>query len=696
MSALSLGDTSMPSLLRRLERGQLRSVPHSFHGHLSHIPRMRRTAVLEGHAGCVNRLAFSEDANTLISASDDCTLRLWDVPTLTPRDVLAPGHFSNVFGVAFMPGTSNSYIASAGLDSQVRHTNVLTAASTLWNCHQRMVKTVTAVTPHVFITASKDGTARQFDVRVRPHHAKYNASNIIVRITNRLNHVRGLNCAEISPMSENHLLVSASEPCVRIYDRRKCGSFVLRPSSDEECEGLHTSSIGDCVNKLIPPHMLESAPETGTRCGVRKRTYATFATYSPDAKQVVASFYDDIVHVFDLPNQHQPVSCRSPFMSRAQERQVIFHFVQEACQHVAALQHSAALGCANRVLELQPDHLLALVLRAEALIRRNSYGDLRSSFATLSRVCKLILQDNSRVAELFGTHTPDGDLCLKPDLPSCARKAEIWLQIFHYKQVSALFRLTPAQQIRMMQSGTPASSAAEKRLEHLDILSSLITKFVETSLHPTRRDIAYDKALGNADERAQLFGSKASKQRGEVLQRLFDGFYRGLPSLRQEIQRFIECLQENVSGDEQEFPCESVDDNCSTDSWDEVCEDKAEEKGDLESIQKYLFNPSDVESSTLFGPPPAAQQRWRSFYGHCSTLTDIKEARFYGSRSQVVLSGSDDGHVYMWAAKTGELLRKVHADEQIVNCVLPHPSHSMIVSSGIDNDIKVITPEGSA
>lgn len=692
MSALSLGNTSMPSLLRRLERGELTSAPYHFHGHLSHIPRMRRTALLQGHAGCVNRLAFSEDANTLISASDDCTLRLWDVPTLTPRTVLAPGHFSNVFGVAFMPGTSDSYVASAGLDSQVRHTNVHTAASTLWSCHQRMVKTVTAVTPHVFISASKDGTARQFDVRVPPYHTKYRASNIIVRITGRLSRARGLNCAVISPMSENHLLVSASEPCVRIFDRRKCGSFVLRPTNDDE-ESLHPTSIGDCVNKLTPPHMLDSAPETGTRCGLRKRTYATFATYSPDAKQVVASFYDDIVHIFDLPNQHQPVACRSPFMSRAQHRHVIFQFIQNAVLHVATLQHSAALGCANRVLDLQPDHILALVLRAESLIRRNSFGDLRSSFATLSRVCKLILQDNSRIAELFGTHTPDGELCLRPDIPACAEKAEIWLQVFHYKQASVLFRLTPPQQIRMMQPGTPASNLAEKRLEHLDVLTSQIAKFVETKLHPTSKDIAQDKALGNASQRTFLFGCKASKQRGDVLQRLFDGFYRGLPSLRLEIQRCMASLREHVSGDELEFPCES-DDTCSTDSWDDSSEDKLEEMGDLEKLQKDLFNPSDVESSSLFGPPPAAQQRWRSFYGHCSTLTDIKEARFYGNQSQVVLSGSDDGYVYMWATKTGELLRRVPGDEQIVNCVLPHPRHSMIISSGIDNDIKVMTPQG--
>lgn len=438
--------------------------------------------------------------------------------------------------------------------------------------------------------------------------------------------------------------------------------------------------------------MQDSAPETGTRTGARKKVYATFATYSPDAKQVVASFYDDLVHVFDLPNHHQPVVCRSPFMSRSQHRRAVFHFMQEATEHTLASENTEALGRTNRVLELEPDHVLALLLRAEAFVRRNSFGDLRSGFATLCRLCKLLQKDSSRIAELFGTHTPDGDLCLPPDSPACAERTEVWLKVLQYRQASILFRLTPAHHIRMVLPGTASSNITKKRLEHLDSMTAQIGKFLEFRLHPTNQKLASDKAFGNQAEQNRLFATPASKMRGEVLHRVFECFFQGLPALRTEIQNGLSHLRDH-NNDNLEFPCDS-DNTYTSDSEDDVVEEKLEIVGDLEKLQKEDFNPSDVETSSLWGPPPADQQGWRSYYGHTSTQTDIKEARFYGSQNQVVLSGSDDGNVYMWAARTGELLRKIPGDDHIVNCVLPHPTRSMIISSGIDSTIKVIAPEG--
>jgi WD40 repeat protein len=38
--------------------------------------KLELSAVLNGHTGCVNRLAWNQDGSLLASASDDCQVRL--------------------------------------------------------------------------------------------------------------------------------------------------------------------------------------------------------------------------------------------------------------------------------------------------------------------------------------------------------------------------------------------------------------------------------------------------------------------------------------------------------------------------------------------------------------------------------------------------------------------------------------------
>lgn len=686
----SLGVNSLPSLLRRLELGSLSNPIHYLHGHLSQTPRIRQQVELHGHQGCVNRLAFSDDYETLISASDDCTLRLWDVASLRQRAVLDPGHMSNIFGVAFMPHTGNAFVASSGLDHQVRHTSVERAVSTLWSCHSDSVKMVTAVSPHVFISASIDGTARQFDVRVPPFHSKYAASTIIVRIAVRDSPPRGIFSAVLSPQSDNHLLVAASEPCLRIYDRRRCGSFVARSAVDER--QLHPKSIGECVQKLTPPHMHESSPEICLPSFISRHKYATFATYSPDGKQVVASFYDDMVHVFDLPGYSHTVTCQAPFQSKRQLRYAVFRFLQDTVR-LFGVHLTQTVGCANRVLEIDPQNVLALVLKAEALLRRNRFGDMRSSFAVLATAIQVIQEDGGRIAQLWGLQTAEGPMCMSAESPLCADRAEIWLNILQYRQACALFRMVSMHNI----SHSPDSSQVEftrKRLDNLNALTTRLDQYREAKLNSKGRKDTDEKALGNSFEKAQIYKSTGGRQRGEILQRLFDSFFDGLPDLQKDIQTKISGLRGIVDNDMAVQSESDSTESCSTDTVNDLAEDKLEALELFEKQRQHSGEDVEKDDENLWGPPPSAQRGWRSFYGHSSTQTDIKEARFYGARNQVVLSGSDDGFVYMWAARTGYLLTTVHGDDQIVNCVLPHPTRSMIMASGIDDSIKVLTPEG--
>ncbi|KAG7270907.1 hypothetical protein CRUP_000266 [Coryphaenoides rupestris] len=80
------------------------------------------------------------------------------------------------------------------------------------------------------------------------------------------------------------------------------------------------------------------------------------------------------------------------------------------------------------------------------------------------------------------------------------------------------------------------------------------------------------------------------------------------------------------------------------------------------------------------------------YCGHCNTTTDIKEANFFGSNGQYVVSGSDDGSLFIWEKETTNLVRILQGDESIVNCLQPHPSYCFLATSGIDPVVRLWSP----
>lgn len=66
------------------------------------------------------------------------------------------------------------------------------------------------------------------------------------------------------------------------------------------------------------------------------------------------------------------------------------------------------------------------------------------------------------------------------------------------------------------------------------------------------------------------------------------------------------------------------------------------------------------------------------------------QVNFFGPRSEYVVSGSDCGHIFLWAKETGELKQLLFGDSRgAVNCLEQHPSQPILATSGLEHDAKV-------
>jgi guanine nucleotide-binding protein subunit beta-2-like 1 protein len=76
---------------------------------------------LKGHSHFVSSVAISRDSKHVVSGSWDKTLRLWDLSTMTTRQLFT-GHTKDVLTVAF--SQDNRMILSGGMDKTLRFWNI--------------------------------------------------------------------------------------------------------------------------------------------------------------------------------------------------------------------------------------------------------------------------------------------------------------------------------------------------------------------------------------------------------------------------------------------------------------------------------------------------------------------------------------------------------------------------------------------
>ncbi|XP_072049225.1 DDB1- and CUL4-associated factor 8-like [Amphiura filiformis] len=236
------------------------------------VSRFDKYCELKHHDGCVNTLHFNQSGSLLASGSDDLEVVLWDWAKKKPVLVYESGHRSNVFQAKFMPFSGDTTLVSCARDGQVRvaelsSTGVCKGTRKIVQHKQAAHKLgLEPDSPVEFLSCGEDAAVFGIDLRdtLRP--------NKLVTVKESDKKV-ALYTIFVNPVNTNEFAVGGRDHYVRVYDKRRI--------SDDETNGI--------VKKFCPHHLVDSDIRANVTCCV----------YSHDGSELLASYNDEDIYIFD-------------------------------------------------------------------------------------------------------------------------------------------------------------------------------------------------------------------------------------------------------------------------------------------------------------------------------------------------------------------------------------------------------------
>lgn len=106
----------------------------------------------------------------------------------------------------------------------------------------------------------------------------------------------------------------------------------------------------------------------------------------------------------------------------------------------------------------------------------------------------------------------------------------------------------------------------------------------------------------------------------------------------------------------------------------------------FDSVKNQTFDIPDDEEVNLYQ---------RIFHGHRNVQT-VKQVSYHGQKSELVVTGCDSGHVFMYSSSSGDIVKVLKADERgAVNCLASHPLDDILATSGLSHYATFFRPAGS-
>ncbi|KAK3930304.1 DDB1- and CUL4-associated factor 8 [Frankliniella fusca] len=240
------------------------------YGSLHCVKRLELMYKLDEHRGCVNTISFNQSGTRLASGSDDKKIIIWDWAIGKSVLTYSSGHNNNVFQAKFLPMSGDNHIVSSARDGQVR----LAVLSSTGECrstrrlahHRKPVNKLALLpeTPHVFLSAGEDGRVMAIDVRG-------NKQSTLVTVKDSAKRKIGLYSVDAHPLNGDEFCVCGVDYFIRVYDKRKI------------------DLNGAPMKKFCPSHIY----------GTNKYTTVTCALYNHDGSEIIGSYNDESLYLFD-------------------------------------------------------------------------------------------------------------------------------------------------------------------------------------------------------------------------------------------------------------------------------------------------------------------------------------------------------------------------------------------------------------
>lgn len=593
------------------------------------IDRLGLEYELEGHMGCVNCLEWNEKGTLLASGSDDVQIIIWDPLRHRKVTSIRTGHQGNIFSVKFLPSSGDNIVVSGAADSKVRvHDMTARETTHVFTCHASRVKRIATSGKEPFMFWS-----------------------------------------------------AAEDGCVMQFDLR-CPSYI------------HTENQNVLIN--LDSHM---GIQAEFKC-------ITINPVRPELMAIGAN--DPYVRMYD----RRMLSCQT---LKASEDGI--HRVN-AAEEFPLPRNCVRYFCPGHIPQKKDDYRKKLRALAATYITFSPDG--KELLANLGGEQIYLFDVNRRnIPQKF-----DLSMVLGPTTNGVVKEAGAsGVNGYSTYKNGATNGVTNGV-MKQLQETVEASAKAiaiekpahkKHKLDKpslppaVESLKREANSYFETEKY-SKAILLYNKAICMAPNTSMLYGNRAAA----YMKRKWDGdMYAALKDCHKALQldrnhlkahfRLAKCLHE-LSWPKEAFECLKYFKS----KFPDYATSRACEQLDKD-IRAALFAKTDNEKHikpsvhdflSERSQPSELEQIWRAeandyesrFCGHCNTTTDIKEANFFGSNGQYIVAGSDDGSFYIWEKCTTNIVKVLHGDESIVNCLQPHPSLCLLATSGIDPVVRLWSP----
>ncbi|PVV00962.1 hypothetical protein BB560_004637 [Smittium megazygosporum] len=106
-----------------------------------------------------------------------------------------------------------------------------------------------------------------------------------------------------------------------------------------------------------------------------------------------------------------------------------------------------------------------------------------------------------------------------------------------------------------------------------------------------------------------------------------------------------------------------------------------------------IFDASPIKTDLIKNCEPRAKvfSFIKKYKGHCNVET-LKDVNFFGPNSEFIVSGSDDGNLFIWN-KEGEFpVSVIKCDSEVVNVIESYNNLPVIAAGGISDNIHILSP----